>query len=84
MANVSCKGPESKSFGLPGLYRLHCSYSTLPVKADIDDTKTNGCDCVSVKLYLPKQVAGPQDSSLLILVLSDLLKFLVRSCHSSA
>lgn len=53
-------------------------------KADIDNTETNGYDCISVKFYLPKQVAGPQDSSLPTLVLSDLSKILVRSSLSSA
>ena len=46
----------------------------LPVKTDIDDTKTNGYDCVSGKLYLLRQIASPQGSSLLTLVLIDLLK----------
>lgn len=42
------------------------------LKAAIDDTKTNVCDCVPGKLYLQKQAAGwicPGGRSLLMLVL---------------
>lgn len=61
LANVFCKGPESKCFRLGGSYAVYCNYWTQlcwdRAKA-LGSMCTNECGSVPVTLYLRKQVVG--------------------------
>lgn len=57
LANLSLKGPDSKYYGLCRPYGLCHTIQTYccHTNAALDIMWTNGCECVSVKVYLQNQ-----------------------------